>query len=114
MVEILKCQLEDFKEVTLKLIEKVENDEFEKLDELLEKRQEIIVRIDKLQYSQEEFRNIAESIDILPLQKKLLDLMNIKKIKLRNEMDKISEIKNANKSYQSKSSLDSVYFSKKI
>ncbi|MEA4826421.1 MAG: flagellar protein FliT [Clostridium sp.] len=114
MVEILKCQLKDFKEVTLKLIEKVENDEFEKLDELLEKRQEIIVRIDKLQYSQEEFRNIAESIDILPLQKKLLDLMNIKKIKLRNEMDKILEIKNANRSYQSRNSLDSVYFSKKI
>lgn len=114
MVENLRIQLEKFKETTLQLIKKVENSEIEDLDELLNKRQIIIEAIDKLNYSQEEFKALLKALDILTLQKKLLDLMNKKKIDLRNEMQKISEVKNANKSYHSRVSLDPVYFNKKI
>lgn len=114
MIDILENQLQEFKEVTLELIQKMEKSEFEKLDELLQKRQSIIEHIDKLRCDEKEFKDIAESIDVLTLQKKLFDLMNQKKLELRSEMDKISEIKNANKSYKSKNSLDSVYFNKKI
>lgn len=110
----LKSQLEAFKKITLELIQKMENGEFEDLDNLLQSRQTIIEKIENLNYSHKEFKVLAEDIDLLRLQKKLSELMNQKKLELRNEIDKISEIKNANKSYKSKHSLDSVFFSKKI
>lgn len=114
MNKILEESLIKFKNITLDLIYALESNDFDALDSLLEKRQGIIDSIEISNYTEQEFKYLASSIDLLTLQKRVLDLMNSKKVELRNEMDKLSEIKTANKSYQSKFAVDSVYFNKKI
>ncbi|WP_074042349.1 flagellar protein FliT [Desnuesiella massiliensis] len=114
MDKLLEESLIEFKSITLDLINALEYDDFDKLESLIEKRQAIINILEKANYAEEEFKHIASSIDLLTLQKKVLDLMNSKKVELRSEMDKLSEIKTANKSYNSKFAVDSVYFNKKI
>lgn len=106
--------LKEFKNITLDLIKALEDDNLDAMEELLDKRQSIIIHLENIEYTTEEFKEIVNQIDILTLQKKLLDLMNEKKVKLRTEMDKLSETKAANKSYKSKFAVDSVYFNKKI
>ena len=114
MNKLVEESLIEFKNITLDLINALECDDFDILESLIEKRQAIISTLEKTDYTEEEFKHIASSIDLLTLQKKVLDLMNVKKVELRNEMDKLSEVKNANKSYKSRFAVDSVYFNKKI
>lgn len=114
MNKLLEESLIEFKNVTLNLINALESDDFDEIESLIEKRQNIISALENTNYTEEEFRHIASSINLLTLQKKVLDLMNAKKVELRNEMDKLSEVKIANKSYNSKFAVDSVYFNKKI
>lgn len=110
----LKDNLKQYKDITLELISNVEKDNFEILDMLLSNRQNVIDEIEKLNYAKEEFFNLCKELDILVLQQKLTKLMNMKKANLRNDIDALTSSQNANKSYNKKFAVDSVFFNKKI
>jgi hypothetical protein len=95
----LTQQLVEFKQVTIELIRALQQDEISKLDGLLDSRQMIIVNMEKLQYTTEEFTDICTKLDILNVQHELLELMKTKKEDTKEELNKIQITKNANSNY---------------
>lgn len=110
----LKQALTQYKNCTLDLIASLEREDFNSLDGLLNKRQLVIDTVDNISYTKEEFTAISEELQILVLQKKLTDLMNEKKKKVRRELDNVIEGKKANKNYNRTIYSDSTFFSKQI
>lgn len=113
-IEILKSNLEKYKELTLKLIASMETEDFGELDYLLEERQGIINAIEELNYDSKIFKQISLKLDLMLLQKKLTELVKMKKNEVKNEIERLGELKVANKSYKKKFVVDSLYFNKKI
>lgn len=110
----LRENLSKYKNITIKLIDNTEREEYDKLDELLSNRQDIIDDIEKLKYTKEEFLILCKEFDILLLQQKLIKLTNEKRVNLRHDIDNLSTSQTANKSYGKRYAVDSVFFNKKI
>ncbi|MCY6353967.1 flagellar protein FliT [Clostridium sp. ZS2-4] len=110
----LKDKLKEYRDITVKIITSVENEDYDNLDELLSDRQEIINLINQLKYSKKDFLYWCKELDILVLNQKLVKLMNKKKADLRNNINKLTNSQNANKSYNKQYAADSVFFNKKI
>lgn len=98
----LKKAFEEYKEDTLKLISAVEKEDYDLLEELLDKRQKTIESINKLTYTAEELSEIVEELQILVYQEKLAELMVKKRDSIKEELSKISQAKNANSMYNNK------------
>ena len=95
----LKKQLETYNVDTLRLIESLEKEDYDALEGILNKRQQTIDSISKLDYTEQEFSEIAEELQILVSQKKLSELMLKKRESVREEINKISNAKNARNMY---------------
>lgn len=113
-VENLKNCLREFKDITVEIIRILEKDEFEELNSLFDSRESIINKMDDYSFTKETFKQLCSEFDILPLQRKLIQTMNIKRSDIKNEISRIENIKSARVSYNKKSSLDSLYVNKKI
>lgn len=109
----LKRQLEVYNTETLKLIESLEKEDYDSLDELVKRRQQAIDKINELEYTKEEFFQIAEELQILIYQKKLSELMLIKREETKQELNKIAASKNASNVYNKKN-LGYSLFNKRI
>lgn len=110
----LKMLLVKYHELTSKLIELLEMDNFDNIQDVFALRQNIISEIDTISFDVKDFKQISESISLLPLQKKLTLLMNEKKSKVKSEINNLEGTKIANKNYNKGFSIDSLYFNKKI
>lgn len=110
----LKRQLEVYNSDTLKLIESLEKEDYDSLEYLLNKRQQTINNISKLDYTKQEFSQIAEELNILENQKRLSDLMTRKRDEVKEELNKISNAKNANNMYNKRLYNNSMVFNKTI
>jgi hypothetical protein len=110
----LKKALHIYREITIRLIEELERENYDGLEVLLSERQVQIDRIDKIEHSKEEFLNICKEYQILMLQEKLTKLMSVKKAYARDELNNFNKGKSANISYRNKGNIDSFYFNKKI
>jgi hypothetical protein len=110
----LTQKLLQFKEVTIELIKTLKQDEINKLDALLDSRQTLIENMEKLQYTNEEFANICNELDILNIQHELLELMKEKKEDTKQELNKIQTTKNANSNYNKSFYASSGIFDKQI
>ncbi|WML35499.1 flagellar protein FliT [Clostridium sp. OS1-26] len=108
----LEGLLNQYKECTLQLISIVESELYDDIEGLIEKRENIIDKINSIEHTKEEFSRIVKDLQILILQKRLTDLMNEKKSKIKNELNSIAKNKSARKSYNKKSSVDSLFFNK--
>lgn len=95
----LKKQLETYNTDTLELIESLEKEDYDALEGILNKRQQTIDSISKLDYTEQEFSEIVEELQILVSQKKLSELMLKKRESVREEINKISNAKNASNMY---------------
>ena len=113
MKELTK-ELVQFKQVTIELIKVLQQDEIYKLDALMDSRQTIIENMEKLQYTTEEFTNICNELDIIDIQHKLLELMQVKKESTKEELNKIQQTKNANNNYNKSFYMNSGILNKKI
>ncbi|MBP1865261.1 hypothetical protein BD780_002409 [Clostridium tetanomorphum] len=111
---MIKKHLENFKDITLQLIDKVKEDDFDSVDMLMEERQKIIDNMDSVEFSQDEFVNIAKELNIIEYDKELEKVIIEKKAKIKEEMGKIITNRNANTSYNKKFYSNSTIFSKKI
>ncbi|AKA70314.1 flagellar protein FliT [Clostridium scatologenes] len=109
----LKKELKVYNSDTLKLIESLKKEDYDSLDGLLDKRQQTIDKIIKLNYTKEEFREIAEELQIPIYEKNLLDLMLKKREETKNELEKIASSKNASNVYNKKI-LNHSIFNKRI
>lgn len=110
----LKKQLETYNADTLKLIESLEKEDFDALEGLLNKRQQTIDRISKLDYTEQEFSETAEELQILVYQKKLSEIMLKRRESVRKEINKISNAKNASNMYNKGIYSNSRIFNKTI
>jgi hypothetical protein len=110
----LRQQLTEFKELTIKIIDCLEKEDYDNLEILFNDRQTIIDKTDKLQYSKESFKAISNQLQLMPLQQKLTLIMNKSRIEVRQEIDKLSASKTANKGYNTKYKADPLFFNKKI
>lgn len=109
----LKEELINYKNLTLELITSVEKEDYDSLDSLLSDRQNVIEEINKLTYSKEEFLCLCRNLDILVLNQKLIKISSEKKSSIRKHIDELRVSKNANKSYNKRFAVDSVFFNKK-
>lgn len=110
----LKRQLEVYNLDTLKLIESLQKEDYDALESLLNKRQQTIDDISKLDYTKQEFSEIAEELKILEHQKRLSDLMLAKRDGIKEELNKISSAKNASYVYNKRIYSNSMVFNKTI
>lgn len=110
----LKRQLEFYNSDTLKLIESLEKEDYDVLEGLLNKRQQTIDNISKLDYTKQEFSQIAEELNILEHQQRLSNLMTKKRDDVKEELNKISNAKNASYMYNKKIYSNSTIFNKTI
>ncbi|MCM8710962.1 flagellar protein FliT [Clostridium sp. SYSU_GA19001] len=114
MVFQLREALNNYRSITIKLIEELEKDNYDALETLLSDRQMLIEQMNKINYSANEFKSICNELQILMLQEKLTKLMNIKRTYVKDKLDKFSARKTANRSYSKRFSVDALYFNKKI
>lgn len=110
----LKQYLEDYKNITIELINNLYCDKLDNIDEFMKKRQNILETIGNLDFSKEDFNLITNEIELSAIEKRLKDVMTEKKEKLKIEIEKISISKNANNSYNKNLYGKSQVFSKKI
>ena len=96
-MNLYEC-LENYKAITLELIEKIkqDNDEFE---EFIDKRSEVLENIKNLNFSSEEFKKIVNSLDLLRLDEELVRLMKVEQVKIKSKMDVIKRGRQAAKNY---------------
>lgn len=113
-LENLRKELEAYKKYTLELINALEEEKIDSLSNILDNREKTIENMDKLEYSKEDFKNIAIELEIIALQEKLKNLMNNKRLDVKDKINNILNNKTANKSYKRTSAVDSLYFNKKI
>ena len=110
----LEVALTDYRAITIKLIESLENDDYDSLEGLINQRQKLINTMSDMDYSKDEFKTQCSKLEIVMLQHKLDSLMVNKRNNLRQEMDNLSAAKNANRNYTKGFNVDSFFFNKKI
>ncbi|MDW8799697.1 flagellar protein FliT [Clostridium sp. A1-XYC3] len=110
----LREKLIQYKNITIQLITSAENEDYDSLDKLLANRQNIMDEIDNITYSKEEFLRLCRELDILVLNQKLIKVTKEKKATILKNIDELKTSKSANKSYNKRFSVDSVFFNKKI
>lgn len=110
----LKNQLVKYRDVSLNLKTALSNNNYDILSELMDNRENIIENIETLTYTKEDFNVCCEELDLVKLDEELRIMLNSGLNEVRDEINKLSMHKSARKSYNSKISVDPIYFSKKI
>lgn len=112
-----KLNLEDnfikYKNITLTIIEIVKIEEYEKLDEIFQKRQLILDDMNKINYSKEELKKLYLQYGIENLEKDLASRMKDKKDDLLDKMKKNKKRQTGIMGYN-KIPSEAVFLSKKI
>lgn len=106
--------MQSFNEISIKLIESLENQDYDSLEVQLNNRERIIEEINRLSFDPVEFKFISDEFRILETENKLNKLFVENRQKLRAEIDKLNSSKRANNNYQRSYNSDSLFFNKKI
>ncbi|MCR1933680.1 flagellar protein FliT [Clostridium tepidum] len=101
-MEELRKKLIKFREITLNIIDSLENEDYDSPEKLLEEREIIIKEINNLHYQREEFKKINNELELLIIEKKLQSLMIEKKAQIKIKLKKTLDKKEANKNYSIK------------
>lgn len=105
--------LEEYKKITEYIIQNIDND-YENLDKLMDKRQQLIDELFKeSNIDVEAIKQIYILNGILELDKKLECTIKEKQEIVKEEIRKIHKVKNANKAYEKNRKINS-FFSAKI
>jgi len=102
-----------YKNITLTIIEIVKIEEYEKLDEIFQKRQLILDDMNKINYSREELKKLYLQYGIENLEKDLASRMKVKKDDLLDKMKKNKKRQTGIMGYN-KIPSEAVFLSKKI
>jgi hypothetical protein len=110
----IKEYMVQYKETSIKLIEALNNEEYDKLNILLDDRQKLIELLKNYNYTSKEFKDICEELDILYIQRELEEKMKNRMNDAKEELKKIHANKSINKNYNKVQYVDSIFFNKKI
>ncbi|MCI1477733.1 MAG: flagellar protein FliT [Clostridium beijerinckii] len=91
--------LEEYKDLTLKLIESVQASE--ELTLLIEKRDNTLKRINEIKFEDDELKRILSSLKILELDDELIDLVSKEKVATKEKLDVLKKSRTARKNYTS-------------
>ena len=87
----------DYRNVTLELIDV--NDDIEKVESLIEKRQQIINNINSSSFEKNKFKEIAENLNLLELEDKLIYKIKKESADVRKALDNLKKLKKARSLY---------------
>jgi hypothetical protein len=110
--ELVKA-LEEYRDCTIELIKCLEKEDYDSLEDFLNKRQQILDEFSNSDYTKEEFSKVSEELELLVYHKKLSDLMIDKRDKVKQEINRLVQSKNANNMYN-RNGYEAKVFSKKI
>ena len=117
---LLDSLLKEYQDLTLQLIKLAENKEVESLKDLFDKRQSCIDKIENVDFTVNEFKALADELDIKLYEKKLNEALNNLNVFLKYEMDKnkkemlsLKRQKNVNNMYSNIGASMPVFLSKK-
>jgi len=113
MQEIKDC-LKQYKEITLKLINLLEIEDYDSLESVLDNRQNLIDEMSQMSYTKETMNKIYEELQIQQLQDKLNIVMNEKREEIKANIENLSASKTARKGYTNGFKVDSLFLNKKI
>ena len=112
--EDVKKYLEDYKDITSKLIMDLDADVFENLEKAMDGRMEALKNINKLGLEPSFIKNICNELHITEEDKKLQKLIEMKKESVYEEIRRMKTTKAANNSYTIGGGINPMYISKKI
>ncbi|KGM93166.1 hypothetical protein FDC62_08010 [Clostridium botulinum] len=99
MNEELYNGLKKYQEVNVDIINAVNEEKIDDLDEILLKKDEVIKEINFIEYTSEEFNEIAKKLNLKVLEEEIKNLSNSKKEYYKSQINKINKNKNATRSY---------------
>lgn len=103
--------LEEYKDITLKLIDKIKLEE--NVEELLKKRADILKKIEEITFDKEGFKEIIDDLNILDLENEAQKLIKAKKLKIKKQIDTLKKNRVARNQYMNSQEKPN-YFSAKI
>lgn len=104
--------LVQYKNFSLEILKALKEDDFDNVDALLDKRQEIIDIL--INNDKNQLKKIIGELNLLELETKVQNLLNEKSHFLREQLKSINEKKSAAKAYSNKETLDSIFLNKKF
>ncbi|MCH5138508.1 flagellar protein FliT [Clostridiaceae bacterium UIB06] len=113
MEQELVNAMKEYREFTIELISCLEREDYDSLEYFLNKRQQILDRLSNMDYNREELSKVSEELQLLDYHKKLSDLMLKKRDKVKQDINSLTQRKNANNMYN-KRVYGANVFSKKI
>lgn len=108
----LKRDMENLKNITCELINKLNQDDYDVLQDLMDERQKLLDNLKKLHCTKEQYGKAAAEFEVIHFQNKLFKTMAEKKHNLRERIDDISKRKALTKGYNRHIGVS--IFSKKI
>lgn len=111
---ILRDKIKELRDVSIEMKNSLDKEDYDGMEMFLNKRQEIIDYLMKLEYSKDDFAQLCEEYKIVELQEEIKQRIIIKKDEIKNEIKKLSMSKNAAKSYNKKFAADAIFFNKRI
>ena len=109
----IKDELLKFKNISEEILVSIGKDEIDKINPLLEKRQEIIDSINQNGYDSEVFRAVSNELKLPEIEKELNEKMTLKKAEIAKKIKAISNKSKVTNVYN-KIKINSIIFSKKI
>jgi len=93
----IRIQLEEYRDLTLNLIENAKNDG--ELSDLINKRDNILKEFDESDYSKEEFKKIVREFNIIELDNELQLIVKKEMVKIKKKIENIRTTRVARNGY---------------
>lgn len=103
----LREYLEEYRALTLLLIDEVKKDG--ELNDLVEKREDILKSINDLNLDMEEIKTIGNSLNLIKLEEELQDMYKKEKVKIKKQIENIKRAKKANQNYNNIGNISRVF-----
>lgn len=114
-MENLEAMLKEFRNITLKLIDALREEQFDNINLYLDNREKIINEINETNYDSTLFKSLAASFELLKLEDEVNRLMAEKKQSILVRIRNINKSMVANGKYaNSMKNYSSYFFNKKI
>ena len=94
---MIKILLENYKQLTLKLIDEVSN--IENIEGIIKERDEIINNIRELDYDKEDLAVLFNELDIISNDQKVINKVRSESVKIKNALDNVQKLKKARETY---------------
>lgn len=101
MEKKLQNYLDYFKQYTMEMIFNLKNDDIDNFQLTLEKRTQIIEKINELSFDSNNFKVICEELDIVSINNELSKIVTDKRDELKEKIMKLKRSESANNAYQS-------------